>query len=156
MPPWGAVKGFGHLSPDNSLTQEEIITIAAWVVGGSPKGNPAFLPVVEQKIQSLKPGAALSDAVVVTNKARIEAPITVAGIRPLSSGTVDSARIVVSFPDGHVEPLLWLFHWDPADNKVFRFREPMALPKGAVVEANAPLKFALLKFRELPLRTQLY
>jgi hypothetical protein len=42
MPPWGAVKGFGHLSPDNSLTQEEIMIIASWVVGGAPKGSEAF------------------------------------------------------------------------------------------------------------------
>ncbi len=44
MPPWGAVKGFGNLSPDNGLSQEEILLIAAWVVGGAPKGNPSLLP----------------------------------------------------------------------------------------------------------------
>src|SRR3954466_3281184 len=30
MPPWGAAKGFGDLSGDTSLTQEEIMIIAAW------------------------------------------------------------------------------------------------------------------------------
>src|SRR6266481_4227814 len=33
MPPWGAVKGFGDFSPDRALTQDEILIIAAWVVG---------------------------------------------------------------------------------------------------------------------------
>ena len=42
MPPWGAVKGFGDLSPDGSLTQQEIAIIAAWVVGGAPEGDPAL------------------------------------------------------------------------------------------------------------------
>src|SRR5437762_13592207 len=38
MPPWGAVKGFGDLAPDDSLSQEEITIIAAWVVGSAPPG----------------------------------------------------------------------------------------------------------------------
>src|SRR6185437_8349047 len=44
MPKWGAVKGFGNLSPDRGLTQEEIVILAAWVVGGAPQGDPALLP----------------------------------------------------------------------------------------------------------------
>jgi len=143
MPPWGAVKGFGHLSPDNSLTQEEIMVIAAWVVGGAPKGDPAFLPPVEAGNQSLNAHPALQDALIVTNRLRLERPIHVAGIRPIAGGPVDSARIVAIFPYGQVEPLLWLFHYDAAGNKIFRFREPVSLPRGSVVEAESPLKFAL-------------
>src|SRR5579875_1224089 len=41
MPPWGAVKGFGDLWPDEALSEEEIQIIAAWVVGGAPEGEPA-------------------------------------------------------------------------------------------------------------------
>src|SRR5882724_2174909 len=44
MPPWGAVKGFGDLSPDDALTQDEMLIIAAWAVGGAPRGSPALLP----------------------------------------------------------------------------------------------------------------
>ena len=44
MPPWGAVKGFGNFKPDESLGQEDIMTIAAWVIGGAPKGDTALLP----------------------------------------------------------------------------------------------------------------
>src|SRR3954466_14729205 len=43
MPPWGAVKGFGNLAPDNGLTEEEVLILAAWVIGGAPEGNPATL-----------------------------------------------------------------------------------------------------------------
>src|ERR1051326_5272891 len=38
MPPWNAVKGFGDLFDDKSLTQEEIAVISNWVEGGSPEG----------------------------------------------------------------------------------------------------------------------
>src|SRR5713101_2691569 len=43
MPPFGAVKGFGDLTDDQALTQEEIHLIADWVEGGSPEGDAALL-----------------------------------------------------------------------------------------------------------------
>jgi hypothetical protein len=44
MPPWGADPTIGRFSNDVSLKQSEIDTIAAWVDGGAPQGNPAELP----------------------------------------------------------------------------------------------------------------
>src|SRR5579885_1113270 len=44
MPPWGAVRGFGDFAGDVSLSQEEMDTIAEWVEGGAPEGDPALLP----------------------------------------------------------------------------------------------------------------
>jgi hypothetical protein len=140
MPPWGAVKGFGHFSPDNSLSEEDMMVIAAWVVGGSPKGDPALLPVSAPAVNEQ---AAMQDALIVTDKLRLAQPLQIAGIRPIVSGKVDSARIIASFADGRVEPLLWLYQYDAAGNKVFAFREPVSLPRGTVVESGEPLKFAL-------------
>jgi hypothetical protein len=142
MPPWGAVKGFGHLAPDHGLSQEEIMIIAAWVVGGAPNGNPAFLPTPAMAGSSaILP--VLKDALMVTNQSRIETPLTIAGIRPLTGKAIESARITATFPDGHVEPLLWLFHYNPAWQETFRFREKITLPSGAIVESASPLQFAL-------------
>jgi hypothetical protein len=62
----------------------------------------------------------------------------------MAKQTVDSTRIVVTFPDGHTEPLVWLYRYDPAFEQTFRFRSPMALPAGSVVEAGSPLQFALI------------
>jgi hypothetical protein len=45
MPPWGAVKGFGDFPERRGLSQEEILRVAAWVEGGAPEGDPAYLPV---------------------------------------------------------------------------------------------------------------
>jgi hypothetical protein len=142
MPPWGAVKGFGHLSPDNSLTQEEIMVIAAWVVGGSPQGDPAFLPKLTV-INKPAPLAPMRDALIVTTETTLQKPLTITGIRPLTTSPIDSARIIASYPDGHIDPLLWLFQYDPASNKLFRFREPLSLPRGTVIASAAPLQFAL-------------
>jgi len=39
MPPWFADARFGHFSDDNSLTPEQISTLASWAGTGAPAGN---------------------------------------------------------------------------------------------------------------------
>ena len=48
MPPWGADPAVAKYANDVSLKQTEIDTIAAWVDGGAPHGNPADLPKAPQ------------------------------------------------------------------------------------------------------------
>ena len=43
MPPFGAVKGFGELRDDESLTQEQIELVVRWVQGGAPEGDACSL-----------------------------------------------------------------------------------------------------------------
>ncbi|HEY3044462.1 MAG TPA: cytochrome c [Vicinamibacterales bacterium] len=44
MPPWGADPRFGKFANDNTLTDDQIKTISAWVEGGTPRGNDADMP----------------------------------------------------------------------------------------------------------------
>ncbi|MBM3780015.1 MAG: hypothetical protein FJW23_17560 [Acidimicrobiia bacterium] len=46
MPPWMIEKNIGiqRYKGDSSLGEQEILTIAAWVDGGAPEGDPADLP----------------------------------------------------------------------------------------------------------------
>ena len=46
MPPWFVEKNIGiqRFKDDTSLSDREIDTVAAWVDGGAPQGNPADLP----------------------------------------------------------------------------------------------------------------
>ncbi|MGZ7039972.1 MAG: ascorbate-dependent monooxygenase [Thermoanaerobaculia bacterium] len=44
MPPWKPVTGCGEFDQARVMTQSEIETIAKWVDGGTPEGNPADLP----------------------------------------------------------------------------------------------------------------
>ena len=142
MPPWGAVKGFGNLLTDRALTQEEIMIITAWVVGGAPQGDPAMLPKQQPEAQSASM-APLRDAVTITTRAALREPLTVLGLRPLPDKPVASARIVAQLPDGRIQPLVWLYRFDPKWKRVFRFREPVRLPPGTVVESSESLRFAL-------------
>jgi len=142
MPPWGAVKGFGNLKPDHALTQKEIMIIAAWVIGGAPQGNPDWLPK-QAHGKPASPPASIKDALTGGNQTTLTEPIRLAGIRPLADSTVESARITARLPNGAVRPLVWLYHYDPKWNRDFLFREPILLPKGAVIETTAPVRFVL-------------
>lgn len=44
MPPWFADPRYGHFANDNSLTEQQIATIAAWVRAGAPAGNSDDAP----------------------------------------------------------------------------------------------------------------
>lgn len=143
MPPWGAVKGFGDLAPDYGLSQEEIMIIAAWVIGGAPQGNPALLPKQAASSKGSAVMPPMKEGLVVTTRGELKEPLQAAGIRPLSEQAVESVRIVAKLPDGRIEPLVWLYHFDPKWGRTFTFRRPLDLPPGTVMESSAPLRFAV-------------
>lgn len=142
MPPFGAVKGFGNLAPDNALSQEEIMILSAWVIGGAPKGDPQLLeknpPVIAQHSAGL-----LTDGPTVSSRMVLQSPIRLSGIRPLTDKLVTSIRITASLPDGREEPLLWLFRYDPRYAHNFTFRDDVLLPEKTVVQSSSPLSFVL-------------
>jgi mono/diheme cytochrome c family protein len=147
MPPWGAAKGFGELSPDHGLSQEDMMIIAAWVIGGAPEGNPQMLPKGTPQTVSAEP-LQLEDALTIVNKGELQTPLQMVGIRPLANSEVSSARLIARLPDGRIQPLLWLYHFDPKSIQAespaaFTFRNPLDLPRGTIVESSAPLRFAL-------------
>lgn len=141
MPPWGAVKGFGNFKPDESLGQEDIMTIAAWVIGGAPKGDVALLPKTSAPPASTSESAARP----LTGATRLvlDTAVHAVGIRPEPAEPVASTRVIATLPDGRIEPLVWLYRFDPKWQRTFVFREPLDLPKGTLVESSAPLRFLL-------------
>ena len=141
MPPWGAVKGFGDLSPDHALSQEDIMIIAAWVIGGAPRGNTQLLPA--KRVMGPSSTPVLRDQLIVDTRARLEAPLETDGVRPMSNAPVESAKLIARFPDGRIEPLVWLYRFDPKMAHTFTFRTPLRLPQGTVIESSAPVRFAL-------------
>lgn len=141
MPPWGAVKGFGDLARDRALSQEEVMIIAAWVIGGAPNGDSALAPKIQHAAVQNSP--TVKDLKTVLTRTTLESSMSILGIRPLATATVDSSRITARLPDGRIEPLVWLYRYSEKSNRVFFFRQPLALPAGTVIEASEPLRFAL-------------
>lgn len=144
MPPWGAVKGFGDLSPDRALSEEEMMIVAAWVVGGAPKGDSKLLPKENEAAPS---GAAppLQDGPIIQSRVRLTSPVSIAGIRPLSLGPVESARLTAQLPSGEIVPLVWLYRFDAKSARDFTFRDPLQAPAGTMIESSTPLRFVLLE-----------
>lgn len=143
MPPWGAVKGFGDLWPDEDLNQEELTILAAWVVGGAPQGEPSKAVQISSPIEN--PLQAMPMTVLpVSNEIRLKRPLVLAGIRPGGRGIVRSARITAMAPDGRIQPLVWLFGYDATWKRTFWLRQPLGLPAGTVVRSTAPAIFSLL------------
>lgn len=141
MPPWGAVKGFGNFSPDSGLTQEEILILSAWVVGGAPEGDPAMLP--KQNAAAPPKLPQLTDALRIATTATLSKPLTISGIEPVSKSVITSNRITATLPDGRIQPLIWLYEYDPKQAHSFHFLEPLTFPAGTVICATSPLEYKL-------------
>ena len=139
MPPWGSVKGFGDFKNDISLSQEEITLIAEWVEGGAPEGDPNFLPArptIRRSPQSTKRG------IPVHGTLALNAPVTLEAIRPIAAAS--DTQITARRPDGTIEPLLWLYNYKPEWKHTFRYRTPIQLPKGTVIEMTKPVDIELI------------
>jgi len=133
MPPWGAVKGFGHFRNDQSLTQEQIELVTTWVDGGIRRGNnPQLLP----KLPTFRPGErpAATDVLRVQGPFTLTRDITLDGLEPERVQPASSVRIVAVLPGGRVEPLVWLRDYKAAYSHPFLFREPVRLPAGTQIQ----------------------
>lgn len=134
MPPWGAVKGFGDFDPDGGLTQEEIHLLADWAEGGAPEGDPRLLP--PRPDYTLEENERVPEGLLVRGRLRLKQGARFTAIRPEGIGKGASMKVIVKLPDGDVVPLLWLYAYDPRFARAYRFRTPVILPAGAVVETG--------------------
>jgi hypothetical protein len=136
MPTWGAVKGFGDFRDDEALTQQQLDLIAHWVDGGAPEGDPKDRPIIP-KPPRRKPSAALQE-IIAGLDFPLDKAIMLDGILPKTLPAGASAQITAELPDGAVEPLLWLYNYQPRYSHPFFLRTPLALPQGAVIRGVPP------------------
>jgi hypothetical protein len=147
MPPWGAVKGFGHFRNDQSLMQEQIELITKWVDGGIRRGNnprqlpkePVFTTVGDA------PAPAPRDALRIQGVFTLSREMVLDGMQPERIATGRSMRIVALLPGGSAAPLLWLHGYDTRYSHPFLLRRPLRLPAGTIIQGvDAGAVMALL------------
>jgi len=139
MPPWGAVDGFGDFRNDEALTEAELEIVAAWAEGGAPEGDPALLPPVLDFTKTAAPASPPSGPELVVNgRLELKRAIQLVAIRPAQVPAGASLQVVARRPDGGVEPLLWLYNYQPRFARSYVYRQPVALPVGTVVEVSPP------------------
>lgn len=136
MPPWDAVRGFGQFRDDESLTQPEIDLFVQWVEGGTPKGDDLHLPT--GGAEPAPPRPKFGGSLYLRWERRIRSPLVLAGIRPSEAADGAAFQVTAIFPDGRVEPLLWINNYRKRWNRTYVFREPVVLPAGSRLELNGP------------------
>ena len=137
MPPWGAVKGFGEFQDDRGLTQEQLELIADWVEGGAPEGDPQYLPKYLPKAPDFDAetrGGTAPGGIPVEGELTLKTAVTVAGVRAKEVPEGSSFMTVAEFPDGTIEPLLWIYNYQPRFDHPYWFSAPLHFPAGARIE----------------------
>jgi hypothetical protein len=134
MPPFGAVKGFADLRGDDSLTQEQIGLISAWVEGGAPEGDPALLP--QERLASPKQTPAevtTGPSIRVTGSKVLNRALTIAGVKGAGIQEGNSIRAVAQDPNGAVTPLVWIYRFRKQFDRAYYFRRPLTLTAGTKI-----------------------
>lgn len=144
MPPWGAIKGFGEFRNDQALTPEEMERIVSWSDGGVPEGEEKDLPPPPKSLEPEKfthPKGEL----IVSGELALTRAFIVDGLWPEKIPEKGSFQITAEFPDGTIQPLLWLQDYKTQFGHPFLYRTPLSLPARTVIRGIPPgAKIALL------------
>jgi hypothetical protein len=135
MPPFSAVKGFGELRNDQALTQEELHLIADWVEGGAPEGEPTLMPKPPAFETPADPAPKTGGELVVDGSLSLKHPTVVVAARAKSLAEGASVRIIAERPNGQVQPMLWIYKYNPKFDQTYYFRAPLDFPAGTRIEA---------------------
>jgi hypothetical protein len=133
MPPFGAVKGFGDLRNDIAMTQEQLELLSDWVEGGAPEGEPTLLPKDPDLNPAPPPELKTGAEVIVDGTKILKDQMTFAAIQPKTLIEGSSIRVVAERPDGTVEPLIWIYQYNPKFTQTYYFRKPLTLPAGTKI-----------------------
>ena len=119
------------------LTQEELETISAWVEGGAPEGEPKYLPATPKMSAWQDPPAPKgSSEVRLADGTTLATSSQVLAIRPRNLKTGASVQIVAVRPDSSIEPLLWIYKYNPAFDRTYYYASPLKLPSGTRIEMS--------------------
>lgn len=140
MPPWNAVKGFGEFKDDRGLPQEDLEIIAEWVDGGEPEGNPAYMPSAPDFTdQAASSHEAEGDRRLrVVGNLAVKHAVSAVGVEPQLAGDHNVLQALAHYPNGEVEPLIWVEKFNPDYNKIYYFRDPLHFPAGTRIEVLPP------------------
>ena len=137
MPPWQAVKGFADFKGDRGLTQEEIELIDDWVEGGAPEGEPKYVPAAPKPEDWQVPADPQGTSeVTVAGDTKLDARAHVLAVRPKELPKGASVQVIAERPDGTIEPLLWIYNYNPDFVRTYYYTAPVDLPAGTQIQMS--------------------
>jgi hypothetical protein len=144
------VKGFGDFRNDQGLTQEQLDLIVSWVDGGVPEGEAKDLPKDPKIVDGFASGA-VKGQILAGADFKLPHAFRLDGVMPKSLPERGTFPIVAEYPDGSVEPLVWLDDYKKDFGHPFLFRKPLDLPAGTFIRGVPPGgSLALLPVTEAP------
>jgi hypothetical protein len=138
MPPWNAVKGFGCFRDDQGLTQEDLELISGWVEGGAPEGDPALMPKAPDVQPPSRRKLPRGSEIVVENRLTLLASIQLEAISAKTLAAGKSVQVVAELPDGTVDPLIWIYNYNPTFARSYILKTPLTLPAGTRIVCSPP------------------
>jgi hypothetical protein len=132
MPPWNAVKGFGDLYDDRSLTQEEISVISNWVEGGAPEGETIYLPQLPKFEDGMNAGPTVPmPSARVKNTVVVKENVELFGVMPSGVELNASVQLIAERPGGAMVPVIWILQANPDFRQIYYFNDDIPLPAGS-------------------------
>jgi len=125
MPPWGAIKGFGDFRNDEALTPEQIELFVDWIQNDAPRGNNRQALPAEPKFSAPAAVTPPAHVVSVSGSLTLDQPMVLDGLMPRTVPPGQSMRITASFPNGAMQPLLWLHDYNERFQHPFLLRKPI-------------------------------
>ncbi len=114
-------------------------TVSDWVEGGAPEGNPKHLPdppKPEKWLDAATPKNSVEIAAGTGTK--LESPSQIVAIRPTQIQKGASIQVIAMKPDGTVEPLLWIYQYNPDYQRTYYYKKPENLPAGTEIQTSPP------------------
>jgi len=75
--------------------------------------------------------------VIVDGTKTLTDQMTFAAIEPKTLIEGSSIRVVAERPDGTVEPLIWIYQYNPKFTQTYYFRKPLTFPAGTRILSSS-------------------
>jgi hypothetical protein len=131
MPPWNAVRGYGALANDPSLSAFEIDLIAAWADGGAPRGDERDLPQTPPLTERANEERLnVTSLALPCGQSAIPRGAVLMGLRPEGSKAAESIGVALRAPGGAPEILLLVRDYDPERRTTYWLARPARVASG--------------------------
>ncbi|HUR33346.1 MAG TPA: tetratricopeptide repeat protein [Vicinamibacterales bacterium] len=119
-----------HMMPAHLTAAETVRPIVAFYFSPIPPTTETIDFKLGVKTLDIPAGDA---AYVVSDTYRVPVDVELLSVYPHAHYLGKAMKVEATLPDGRVEPLLWIRHWDFNWQDAYRYVRPIALPKGTTI-----------------------